>query len=244
MREPIYHLGTAVVIERKGLRDRVYDLVLDMLAGQAIAPGTRLSIDAIARDLKVSPTPVREALVQLERTGLVTREPLKGYRVAPQITDGQLESLFDTRIVLEGGAAALAARNADALVPRLEAALDEHRAVTATVRAAAATDTLTVALLREYFTVDWNFHHLIFEGTDNPFLIDMSEAISTRVHRMRQTVLSGVTDADDAVIEHTRILEAFRSGDPAAASSAMCAHIEKVRSRSRTDASTPETPVL
>ncbi|GHD52768.1 GntR family transcriptional regulator [Mycetocola manganoxydans] len=236
MPEPTYPLGKTVVIERKGLRDRVYDLVLDMLVGQAVAPGTRLSIDAIARDLKVSPTPVREALVQLERTGLVTREPLKGYRVAPQITDGQLESLFDTRIVLEGGAASLAARHADSLVPRLEATLEEHRAVTEKVQEAARAGTLSVALLREYFTVDWNFHHLIFEGTDNPFLIDMSEVISTRVHRMRQTVLSGVTDAGDAVTEHTRIIDAFRTGDPEAAAAAMRDHIEKVRSRSRSDA--------
>jgi DNA-binding GntR family transcriptional regulator len=236
MSGPTYPLGNTVVIERKGLRDRVYDLVLDMLVGQQVAPGTRLSIDAIARDLKVSPTPVREALVQLERTGLVTREPLKGYRVAPQINDEQLESLFDTRIVLEGGAAGLAARHSDTLVPQLEAALDEHRGITDQVRAAAATGDLSVALLREYFSVDWNFHHLIFEGTNNPFLIDMSEAISTRVHRMRQTVMSGVTDAEDAVAEHTRILDAFRTGDPAEAASAMRDHIEKVRFRSRSDA--------
>lgn len=236
MSETTYPLGEAVVIERKGLRDRVYDLVLDMLVGQAVEPGTRLSIDAIARDLKVSPTPVREALVQLERTGLVTREPLKGYRVAPQITDGQLESLFDTRIVLEGGAAALAAQHSNVLVPQLEAALVEHRAVSDRVRAAAAAGTLSVALLREYFAIDWNFHHLIFEGTNNPFLIDMSEAISTRVHRMRQTILSGVTDVEDAVSEHTHIIEAFRTGEPEAAAAAMRDHIEKVRSRSRSDA--------
>ncbi|MFU8945203.1 GntR family transcriptional regulator [Mycetocola zhadangensis] len=236
MSETTYPLGETVVIERKGLRDRVYDLVLDMLVGQAVEPGTRLSIDAIARDLKVSPTPVREALVQLERTGLVTREPLKGYRVAPQITDSQLESLFDTRIVLEGGATALAARHSDVLVPRLEAALVQHRAITEQVRSAAAAGTLSVALLRDYFTVDWNFHHLIFEGTNNPFLIDMSEVISTRVHRMRQTVLSGVTDAEDAVVEHTRILDAFRQGQPEEAAAAMRDHIEKVRSRSRSDA--------
>ncbi|PWC04555.1 GntR family transcriptional regulator [Mycetocola zhujimingii] len=238
MSESTYPLGQAGVIERKGLRDRVYDLVLDMLVSQSVAPGTRLSIDAIARDLNVSPTPVREALVQLERTGLVTREPLKGYRVAPQITDGQLESLFDTRIVLEGGAAALAARHSDDLVPQLEAALDEHRRITERVRAAAEAGSLSVALLREYFAVDWNFHHLIFEGTNNPFLIDMSEVISTRVHRMRQTVLSGVTDAEDAVTEHSRILDAFRTGDPDAVAAAMRDHIELVRSRSRSDAHT------
>ena len=223
-------------VERKGLRDRVYDLVLDMLLSSSVEPGTRLSIDAISRDLQVSPTPVREALVQLERTGLVTREPLKGYRVAPPITDGQLEALFDTRIVLEGGVSELAARNATTLIPLLQTALEQHRAITETVRAAASNGMHPVDLLREYFAVDWNFHHLIFEVTENAFLIDMSEAISTRVHRMRQTMRAGVTDAEDAVSEHAQILEAFRHGEPAVAGAAMRSHIEKVRERSRADA--------
>ena len=121
-------------------------------------------------------------------------------------------------------------------MPRLEAALAQHEVITDQVRSAAAAGTLSVGLLRQYFAVDWNFHHLIFEGTDNPFLVDMSEAISTRVHRMRQTVLTGVTDAEQAVDEHRRILDAFRSGEPEEAAQAMRDHIEKVRSRSRSDA--------
>jgi DNA-binding GntR family transcriptional regulator len=222
MTETVYPLAGAAALERRGLRDRVYDLVLDMLMTADLAPGTRLSIDAIARDLKVSPTPVREALVQLERTGLVTREALKGYRVA--------------RLVLEGGATELAARHAEALVPRLEQALAEHIEISHLVdQTVDEGEKLSVGLIRDYFAVDWNFHHLIFEGTQNPFLIDMSEAISTRVHRMRQTVKSGVSDADEAVIEHGAILDAFRSGEPGAATRAMRDHIERVRERARRD---------
>ena len=63
----------------------------------------------------------------------------------------------------------------------------------------------------------------------------MSESISTRVHRMRQTVLTGVSDAEEAVSEHRAILDAFREG-PTAAAEAMRAHVEKVRERSRSDA--------
>ena len=237
MSETVYPLAGAADLERKGLRDRVYDLILDMLMTADIAPGARLSIDALARGLRVSPTPVREALVQLERTGLVVREALKGYRVAPPLADEQLESLFDARLVLECGAAELASRNADTLVPLLERAIEEHRAIGDRVRAAADEHggTWPVELLREYFLIDWNFHHLIFEGTGNPFLLDMSEAISTRVHRMRQSVRSGLSDADEAVAEHTAILEALRSQGPEAAAAAMRDHIEKVRIRSRAD---------
>ena len=116
----------------------------------------------------------------------------------------------------------------------LVTALAEHEAMTAVVRAASSSGDLPVDLLREYFEVDWNFHHLIFEGTHNPFLIDMSEAISTRVHRMRQTVQTGVSDADDAVLEHRAIVDAFAAG-PEAAAAAMRVHIERVRERSRRD---------
>ena len=235
MVDAVFPLGASSSLERRGLRDRVYELVLDMLLSSGIEPGARLSIDAIARDLDVSPTPVREALVQLERTGLVTRVTHKGYRVAPPLADDQLESLFDARIVLESGATALAAAHADELVPALEVALAQHVEMTARVRAAASAGEIPVALLREYFAVDWNFHHLIFEGTRNPFLLDMSEGISTRVHRMRQTVETGVTDADQAVVEHRAILDAFSHG-PEAAAAAMRSHIELVRTRARTDA--------
>jgi DNA-binding GntR family transcriptional regulator len=234
MTESVFPLHTPSSIERRGLRDHVYDRVLYMLLGTNITPGTRLSIDAIARDLDVSPTPVREALVQMERTGLVTRVANKGYRVAPPLADDRLEALFDARIVLECGAIALAAADSPRLVPLLESALDAQIAMTVAIRAAADAGSIPVELLREYFTVDWRFHQLIFEATHNPFLIDMSDSIATRVHRMRQTVQTGVSDADDAVLEHRAVLDAFALG-PDAAAAAMRSHIEKVRERSRRD---------
>ena len=228
-------LDAGIALERRGLRDRVYELVLAALMSPNVEPGSRLSIDTVARDLKVSPTPVREALVLLERTGLVTREANKGYRVSPRISDGQLEALFDARLVLESGAIELATANIQTVIPLLEDALTAHHEVAQRVKHAAAIGDLSVALLREYFEVDWHFHHVIFEGAHNPFLLDMSEAISTRVHRMRQTVQTGISDADKAVVEHEAVLTAFRSGDAPAAVAAMRKHIELVRTRSRSD---------
>jgi DNA-binding GntR family transcriptional regulator len=74
----------------------------------------------------------------------------------------------------------------------------------------------------------------------NPFLLDMSEAISTRVHRMRQTLRTGVHDADDAVHEHRAIIDAVAEG-PEAAAARMRDHIERVRERSRRDAADAPT---
>ena len=239
MPETANAIDAGIALERRGLRDRVYELVLGSLMSPDIEPGSRLSIDTVARDLNVSPTPVREALVLLERTGLVTREAHKGYRVSPPISDGQLEALFDARLVLEGGATKLAAADAPVVVPLLEKALLAHHEVTKRVKHAAAIGEIPVELLREYFAIDWEFHHRILEGTHNPFLLDMSEGISTRVHRMRQTVQTGVSDADDAVAEHATVLNAFKGGDPLVAGAAMRDHIEKVRARSRSDSQVP-----
>lgn len=233
MSEPLFSPSAISSLERRGLRDHVYDRVLDILLGPSVAPGTRLSIDAVARELGVSPTPVREALVQLERTGLVVRIANKGYRVAPPLAAEQLDALFDARAVLEGGAARLAADHSASMVPVLTSALALHESAAAALRSGGDDDP-SVDRIREYYAVDWNFHHLIFEGARNPFLLDMSEAISTRVHRMRQTVRTGVHDAEEAIAEHRLIIEAFAAG-PGAAEIAMREHIEKVRERSRLD---------
>lgn len=235
MSEADYPFGPGVTVERRGLRDGVYTLVLDMLMSSDIEPGARLSIDGLARDLKVSQTPVREALVQLERTGLVTREALKGYRVAPPMTDAQVQELFDARIVLELGAVRLAAREATQVVPRLEAALAAHRTAADAVGRSAQQGPLSVAVLRDYFSADWAFHQVLFEATRNPFLLDMSESISTRAHRMRQTLSTGVSDAEHAIREHAVVMDAFRDGDADAAVEAMRLHLDQVRGRASAD---------
>ncbi|MFJ7288501.1 MULTISPECIES: GntR family transcriptional regulator [unclassified Curtobacterium] len=223
-------------ITQLGLRDRVYDRVLEVLMGHDVEPGMRLSIDGLARSLGVSPTPVREALVQLERTGLVTREANKGYRVSPPLAGDQLEALFDARLIVESGAVELAARgDVPALRTRLAAALEEQAAVAREI-AGVGVGAASEELMARFFRADWQFHQLVFDATRNPFLEEMSEIITTRVHRMRQIVEGGGDDTERAVQEHRDILEALAE-DPASAVAAMRHHIDAVRLRSRADAS-------
>jgi len=223
-------------ITQLGLRDRVYDRVLEVLMGHDVEPGMRLSIDGLARSLGVSPTPVREALVQLERTGLVTREANKGYRVSPPLAGDQLEALFDARLIIESGAVELAARGDVVLLrERLAVALAEQASVAAEV-AQVGVGAASEELMARFFRSDWQFHQLIFDATRNPFLEEMSEIITTRVHRMRQIVEGGGDDTDRAVHEHRAVLDAL-GVDAESAVAAMRVHIDAVRLRSREDAS-------
>lgn len=224
--------GLRSTIERRGLRDHVYDRILHLLLNGDAAPGARLSIDTIARQLDVSQTPVREAMVQLERTGLVTREALKGYRVAPPLGAAQLRELFEARILLESHAARLATPASPAMLAELRAAEDVHRQVGEKVIAALGAGSTDVELTTAYFTADADFHRVVFRHCGNRYLTEMSESLGAQLHRMRQSVLHGVTDVREAIAEHEAVADAFAGDDPAAPEALMRHHIEQVRTRS------------
>ncbi|MDB5664078.1 GntR family transcriptional regulator, partial [Cypionkella sp.] len=91
--------------------DGVYNNIYERLMSLEIAPGARIPIDVIARDLDVSQTPVREALSLLEREGLVRKAHLIGYSAAPQLTRKQFDDLYTFRLLLEPEGSRLAALN-------------------------------------------------------------------------------------------------------------------------------------
>ncbi|WP_260980393.1 GntR family transcriptional regulator [Microbacterium paludicola] len=222
-------------IARRGLRDDVHDSILELLLRGDTEPGTRLSIDTIARQLGVSPTPVREALVQLERTGLVTREALKGYRVAPPLGAEQITELVRAREMLEGTAALLAGSSTTELLPELRAAHERHRAAGEAIMSAMDDDHDDVALSAEYYARDQDFHRVIFRHCGNRYLSEMKDNLGAQLHRLRQIVNRGVTDVQEAIGEHEAIIAAFETGDPQQAQRAMEQHIRNVLVRSLRD---------
>lgn len=83
------------------LSDETYSQIREMLLTHEIAPGERINIDALARDLDVSQTPVREALARLESDDLVIKEPLRGYQATDLLTVSQIQDLFQFRGLIE-----------------------------------------------------------------------------------------------------------------------------------------------
>lgn len=219
-------------IERRGLREQVYDSVLRMLLDGRIASGERLSIEDVARTLNVSPTPVREAFVMLERTGLVSRVALRGYRVAPPLDEAQLAELFDARLLLEVEAARLAHGRRDELHPELQRITAEHDDHAARIIEYGSGDSIPIEVTQAYFTSDAAFHNAIFRLAGNRYLVDMYDSLGALTHRMRQTATRGPEDVREASREHHAIVEAFASADADEAASAMRQHIENVRARS------------
>ncbi len=219
------------------LRDGVYDAVLEMLLDGTVRPGASLAIDGLSRQLGVSPTPIREALGQLEHTGLVARTALKGYRATPPLSSQRMAELMDARAVIEVAAIRRAVPVPAGVVDQLEAASVEHRAAASRVRAMADREPgrLDWATLRDYYTKDWAFHLLILRSCHNSYLLATAERLAPHVHRLRQSMHFGAIDVEQAVAEHSAVLAAVRSGDPDAAASAMAAHLTAVRTRAVAD---------
>ncbi|WP_083527848.1 GntR family transcriptional regulator [Curtobacterium ammoniigenes] len=215
------------VVGRRMLADEVYERLLEILIDGRIPADAPVSIDGMARQLAVSPTPVREALARLEATGLVHRVALKGYRVAPILTPEELGKLMDARRIIEGANARIAASTSDpTFVEELGASI---RALEVAPHGPG------FAELRPYWRADEQFHRLIALRADNPFLLHAFEALGGQVQRFRLYGRSGVTDAAQAVAEHSAILDALRRNDEDAAAAAMEAHITEARRRALRD---------
>src|SRR5438046_10671229 len=83
--------------QRQVLADDVYEAVKALVMDHVIAPGARVSIDGLARELGVSQTPIREALARLEPDGLVTKAPLRGDSASPLLTSAEVSDPLRVR---------------------------------------------------------------------------------------------------------------------------------------------------
>lgn len=214
----------------KGLPDHVYDVLLDLLMTGELPPNAPLSIDTVSRELNVSQTPVREALARLEHTGLVERFARKGYRVSSPLSHEGMVELLDARMILETSALSRAMVLYEELLPGLEAAQIEH--VAAADRLAKGGDELDPALVRTYFTKDWQFHQAILDRCNNRYIGMAVNGLAYGLHRMRQTLGTGHSDAQQAVAEHRTIIDAVATGDRDKAVAALEKHLLSVKERS------------
>jgi DNA-binding GntR family transcriptional regulator len=210
-------------VRRSTLGDDVYESLKSLIMEHSLAPQDRVNIDAVARELEVSPTPVREALARLESEGLVRKRPLAGYTVSPLLTRQEFTDMFDMRLVLEGAAARWAAeratadlrsdivREADTTVDLGEPAADGHRSHAA------------------FTALDARFHDLIAEAANNPLLRDGIIRLHAHLHIHRLYFPYAQTGTTSE--EHQRIAAAIRAGDGDSAEIAMRAHLSAARAR-------------
>lgn len=150
-------------LEIQSVADQVYEILRERIASGELARGSRLHQADLAVEFGVSRTPVREALRRLAAEGLVDLFANRGARVATA-TPEQLRLSYEARLVIEPGAARMAAqRQLEEAITRMRAAIaEEARAGYEPARR---------------FKANREFHLGLVEGTGNPELVRFMEHI-------------------------------------------------------------------
>lgn len=212
----------AITSSAGALVAEIYDHVYAKLMSVDIEPGARLSVDALARELDVSQTPIREALGRLEADGLVVKNHLRGYRATQLLTRGEFDAMYDLRMLIEPFAAKQAARRrSDEHVATLEAI---EKAMRNHVRGAQSH-----GRRGDFAVLDDRMHRTIVDAGGNQLIVDTLARLHTHLHIFR--LRRDQTTVDEAFAEHHAVIDAIVHCDPYIAEAAMLSHIERSRGR-------------
>ncbi|TKK84153.1 GntR family transcriptional regulator [Herbidospora galbida] len=210
-------LGLPVVGERQSLREQVAQALRDALVAGEMRPGVVYSAPVLAAQFGVSATPVREAMLDLAKEGLVEAVRNKGFRVT-EMSDSDLDDITEIRRLIEVPTVArLAESGREADFERLRPLAREI------VTSAERGDLLT------YVNADLRFHVELLSLAGNAHLVEVVRELRGRA---RLYGLKGLADAGklvDSAREHVELLDALIDGDRAAAEHIMGDHIQHVR---------------
>lgn len=201
----------------KPLREIVYsELKMRILRGD-IEPGTRLMEVKLSEEMGVSRTPIREAIRQLEKEGLVSIEPRRG-AYASEVSQHDLIEILEVREDIEGLAAQFAAT-------RMDEETKERLVSTADLYAQAVKKNDTEEMIK----YDTEFHHIIVEGSGNKVLVGIVEQLQEFVLRFRYIYYEDFRRIKQMPREHETIIEAVTSGDPVRARNEAEIHVERLK---------------
>lgn len=183
--------------------ETVYHAVKERIVDGVYSPGYRLVLDQLARELSVSPVPVREAVRRLEAEGYVVFQRNVGARVA-SIDEGAYEHAMEALAILEGAATALS-------VPELTGDdVDRARKVNERMR----TSLLEFDPVR-FTELNHEFHEMLCARCPNPHLRTLIEREWARLGMIRRSTFAFVPGrAQDSIDEHAELLELIAAGGP------------------------------
>lgn len=205
------------------LRQQVYDRLRADLRRGRFRPGERMTEAALAADLDVSRTPVREALGQLAREGLLTALPRGGFRL-PALDERDIAEMFEVRTRLEPYAAARAAAHAKSGVPLAAGALKAMRAAIETEK-----QELDAKDPWRFSEANRAFREALFSMAGNRRLSQTIAAFEDHVQYVRWVTLADQRVRQIVLDGQSALLAAVESGDEGGAEAAMTRHLAAAR---------------
>lgn len=192
--------------------ETAYELVLASLRDGSLRAGDRVREEKIADQLKLSRTPVREALRRLEADGIVEHRARSG-AIIRELSHTEVVELYEMRVVLDRTAAILAAQHgAEAEFDRLHDLNQEIAQERSNSARAAA--------------INHQFHQGLYRAGRNRFLLESARSLNNSLLLLGPTTLTDEHRVEVVVAQHQHIIDALRSRDAEAAGAAAERHLQ------------------
>lgn len=199
---------------RDPLRNHIRNILADRIRKGDLSPKTRLGAFELARELRVSPTPVREAMTQLEQLGLVKAEPNRGFFVAPfqktEVADVYpLISNLET-FAIENGELDSASQERFAELRRLN---DELRS--------------SIFGADHAVELDRRWHRTLAAACGNELLLQILDSLKDRAERYEHAYMLERGPIPKSTQDHEQIVAALLAGDQRLASQLLARHWQR-----------------
>ncbi|MFD7162556.1 GntR family transcriptional regulator [Streptomyces violascens] len=207
-----------LIVAQERLRDQVAHALRAALVAGELRPGTIYSAPGLAADFGISATPVREAMLDLAREGLVEPVRNKGFRIT-EVSERDLDQYTELRALIEVPTVGrvtdtASAKQLEALRPVAEEIVDRARAHD----------------LIGYLDADRRFHLRLLGLAGNERLVETVGDLRKRSRLYGLTRLDERGELITSAQEHVELLDLMLSGDRPAAEACMARHLGHVRS--------------
>lgn len=203
--------------ERRSLRETVAEKLRAAIISGDLVEGQLYSAPVLGDALGVSATPVREAMMDLTREGLVETIKNKGFRVTG-MTDTELENIAAIRLLIEPEATRLAAEN------HTKANIAKLKQMAKVIVDAAQADDID-----GYLSADRAFHHELMTPCGNAELVDLATSYRMRTRQYGLKSLMRERKLTTMAAEHLQMVELMETGDSTALHALLIKHISHAR---------------
>jgi DNA-binding GntR family transcriptional regulator len=211
-RKELNHAILAPLAESVQRADRAYEALLNGIINGELPPGAQLNADSIAQQLKVSTTPVRDALNHLVKDGLVIKMPYQGWFVC-RFSEQEIRDVYEIRAGLECFAIRLACER---ITPE---EIDRLEALQASGESALAREDTEA-----YANYNQEFHTGIMYAARNSQLPAVFGQIALKMQMLSAKTIR-IGRPSRGVQEHRRVLQLIARRDACAAQALMLEHI-------------------
>ena len=199
------------------LTETAYKYVFEAIMNGSYRAGQSLSPDVLVKKLNMSKTPIREALLQLETEGLISRNG-RFYNVI-FLSEKEILDLYEMRSILEAESASLACERIT------EQELADLWSVLEIIKTMGLDDNPDPIKLAD---MNGKFHSMVSAASKNAFLVQYASDIRLKLKVVRTTLITGFDRRKEEIGEHEAILGAIERHDPDLARGRVKSHMQKV----------------